>query len=80
MNSGYFPWYFSCVTENNKEDEFQFSHMFYQTKGTNSDFCNMLDPLIKKLNATAIARIKANLLLRTKNIKKFVFWPIQIQL
>ena len=71
MNSGYFPWYFSCVTENNKKDEFQFSHLFYQTGGVNSDFCDMLNPLIIKLNATAIARIKANLLLQTKNIKIF---------
>lgn len=71
IDDSYFPWYFSSVTYDNKKDEFQFSHIFYQTGGRNSNFCDILNPLTEKLGVTAIVRIKANLLFRTKNIKVF---------
>jgi len=66
MNSNNFPWYYSDFV-NDKHDpkeHFQFVHCFYD-KVINSDFFPLIEPLLHKLEVTAIVKIKANLLTKT---------------
>jgi len=66
MSGDNFPWYYNDYVNDNKDDKnhFQFIHGFYD-KVINSDFFPIVNPLLHKLEVTAIARIKANLLLKT---------------
>jgi hypothetical protein len=65
--TGFFPWFYSDnVNDNNDpKDQFQFCHQFYNMV-PNSQYFNLVKPIINKLNMTAVAKIKANLLLKTK--------------
>ena len=66
LNGSLFPWYYSpTVVAQNNDNQFQFCHMFYQNCKETSDFINVLNPVLYKLNPTALIRIKANLLLKT---------------
>jgi|TARA_R110000796_G_scaffold104978_3_gene214974 hypothetical protein len=69
-----FPWFYNDYVNDEDDDEenFQFTHLFY-SKLRNSDFFSLLEPLIKKLNMDSIARIKANLLVKTKTKQVFNF-------
>ena len=62
-----FPWFYNEYVNNinDPKDQFQFCHQFYNMVPTSENF-NLVKPLINKLNMTAIAKIKANLLLKTK--------------
>lgn len=58
-----FPWYFSKhKVKNNQNDIFnhQFVHMFFYDYTQKSDFFFLLIPILKKLNAKSIVKIKAN--------------------
>jgi hypothetical protein len=70
MLSTEFPWFFNNTVSNPKEviENFYFVHMFY-VKTINSSFYNILDPIIEKLDANALVRIKGNL---HPNINKFI--------
>ena len=46
----------------------QFVHIFYREDNFNTDYKELLRPILNKLNPTAIHRIKANLLTKTHNI------------
>ena len=66
-----FPWYF-CNTiagpNNSGLDQYQFTHTFFSlAKPFQSNYSNFLQPLLTKLNAKYILRIKANLRPRTAN-------------
>ena len=54
--------------EGQGEDKFMFCHLFYESPAPVSPFCEKLNPILDKLNAIAITRIKANLLTKTPNI------------
>ena len=66
-----FPWYMDKVLL--KEDglttkekyNFQFTHNFYENNLVQSNYFNLLKPLIDKINCLSIVRIKANLLTKT---------------
>jgi len=66
LNGENFPWYYNDFvnTKHDDKNHFQFTHGFYN-KVVNSDFFHLVEPLLHKLNMTAISRIKANLLLKT---------------
>ena len=63
-----FTWYF-CNTiagPNGGLDQYQFTHTFFSlSKPFQSDYSNFLQPLLFKLNAKYLLRIKANLRPRT---------------
>ena len=63
MESNNFPWYYYDykLTENDKLFDYQFSHVFYKDNKHNSDFFDVLNPLIDKLKPLSLIRIKANL-------------------
>jgi hypothetical protein len=65
----YFPWYYNPYVINEKIDNFfQFTHIFYSNYSIQSNYFNIISPLIKKINPKAILRIKANLLTKTDKI------------
>ena len=52
------------------EDDFQFVHMFwYPSKGVTSQDMSILNTLLNKINPRIIARIKANLNIRTNETR-----------
>ena len=57
-----FPWYFNNEISNRKEvvDGYYFTHMFFY-KTVYSSSCDMLNPILEKLEAKALIRIKGNL-------------------
>jgi hypothetical protein len=64
MMSESFPWYYLdgvVKKENNKKNQFQFSHLFYLDSLPTSNFFHILSPFFLKLNATALMKVKANL-------------------
>ena len=65
-----FPWFFKNTISDSREviDNYYFVHMFY-VKTITSNFYNILDPIIKKLDVNALVRIKGNL---HPNVNKFV--------
>jgi len=65
--SNNFSWYCDKILDEDKEN-FQFFHMFYENYRINSSHFEILLPILKKLNAKALVRIKANLLTRTSDI------------
>tara|TARA_R110000824_G_scaffold78780_1_gene198686 strand:- start:1404 stop:1916 length:513 start_codon:yes stop_codon:yes gene_type:complete len=66
MTGDDFPWYYHNYvnTKKDNKEHFQFGHSFYD-KVVYSNFFNLVEPLLHKLEVTAIARVKANLLLKT---------------
>ena len=63
MISKEMSWYFNpAVTFENQEDNhFYFTHMFYKEGLVNSAFYQGLGPLIAKINPKALIRVKGNL-------------------
>ena len=75
-----FPWFFNEKTsikymENQTffrddktdatENDYQFTHAFYQNFQITSNFFSIIDPLLIKINPSSIIRIKANLTTKT---------------
>jgi|TARA_Y100000015_G_scaffold37501_1_gene39490 hypothetical protein len=63
LESNNFPWYFYLHTANKTNDIFnyQFIHLFYRDDVPNSDYFDILKPLIKQINPISLIRVKANL-------------------
>ena len=63
LESDNFPWYFYLHTANKTNDIFnyQFIHLFYRDNAPNSEYFNILKPLIKQINPISLIRVKANL-------------------
>jgi hypothetical protein len=74
VESDMFPWYFNVVVlekDLNKKMlnkyNFQFTHTFFINEKINSDYINILETLINKINPSEIFRIKINNLPVSKN-------------
>lgn len=65
-----FAWYYNDFIshENKLDDEFYFTHIFFNSAGIRSHFYNALTPILNKLNIKKLLRIKANLYPRTETI------------
>ena len=63
LESYNFPWYFYSHTADKTDDIFnyQFIHLFYRDDVPNSDYFDILKPLIKQINPISLIRVKANL-------------------
>ncbi len=63
LESYNFPWYFYLNTADKTDDIFnyQFIHLFYRDNVPNSDYFDILKPLIKQINPISLIRVKANL-------------------
>ena len=65
-----FPWFYNdfVTSEKVKESNFYFTHLFYQQYHINSEYYDLVKPIVDILKPEAIIRIKANLYLQTKEI------------
>jgi len=63
MLGHYFPWHYNSMKTNDLSSlyNFQFTHLFYDNHRPNSNYFDLLTPLIDKINPASILRIKANL-------------------
>lgn len=66
-----FPWYYNSYVVNSGEDNFHFCHMIFQSQ--DMTVSNIFDyecirSLMRKINAKALIKMKANLTTRTENI------------
>ena len=63
-----FPWYLNEILNKKVEEEFQFTHTFYDNFVIKSDYFNYLNNILLILKPKALIRIKANLLTKTNEI------------
>jgi hypothetical protein len=69
MTNPEFPWFFGNRNFDLKSIfNQQFCHIFYRNYTINSNFFNLLNPLIEKLKPKALIRIKANMTLPSDKI------------
>jgi hypothetical protein len=77
LYSEHFPWYYNnyktTQAYENILNEFQFVHNFYGENMIKSNFFNILEPILKKINPLSILRIKANLNTVCSEIFNFSF-------
>ena len=81
MESRDFPWYYQntivydTIEEVNDPDVYQFVHLFFEVRngGICSNYYNITEPLVKKINAKVILRVKSNLLTKNENPKYFSY-------
>ncbi len=68
--SANFPYYFNEYVSKDKEitGHFYFTHTLYDNNFSNSQFVNYINPLLNKLNAFALRRIKINCYPKTENL------------
>ena len=64
------PWYYQTFKVHKDDSSQQFTHHFYANQRPNSDYFQILNPLLMKINALSLIRIKANLQLRDSSIKE----------
>lgn len=73
MDDSYLPWYFNDYVLSKKEDKgqaWQFTHTFYDNWRFRSDYVNSLAPLLDKINPKAWLRIKANLGIKSDEVRE----------
>jgi hypothetical protein len=70
MFSSNFSWYYNSkkTLEEDSDHNFQFVHIFYNNYSINSEYMQILNPVINKLNPLALVRIKANLTVKTNEV------------
>lgn len=68
-----FPWYYQNNKSNVNDNEFQFTHVFYNDNKENSSCLYILNELFKKIKLKTLIRVKLNLTTKRKKIKKFNF-------
>jgi hypothetical protein len=74
INNSDFPWFFSNgVSDINSDDGHYFFHIFYNTYEPRSDRCKIVEPILNKINPTALVKIKANFYPTTKEIVQHNF-------
>jgi hypothetical protein len=66
-----FPWFITRgIVNENIDKDYQFNHIFYTNFRINSDFFNLLEPILNVLKPTSLIRIKANLVPKESKITK----------
>ena len=74
MSSDMFPWFFNDYKtdfdlDDNGVFNYQFTHRFYfNSRVTSKYFDSLLNPILKKINAKALIRVKVNLYPRTDTL------------
>jgi hypothetical protein len=73
ISSDGFPWYYSpTIAKNSDNKRFYFSHMIYMNDKINSDYYNLITPILDFISVkeSQLLRIKVNCFVReTKNFK-----------
>lgn len=76
LSDSNFPWYYHSSVAYDHEDfgsfdnpyNFQFVHSFYNGFAPNSNFIDLMSPILEKMDIKALVKIKANLVTRTDRI------------
>ena len=71
LKANTFPWFMgNPTTYNLVEDRYNihFSHVFYTNFSVNSEYINLLEPLLQRLCPLALIRVKANITTNTAEI------------
>ena len=72
LMSNNFPWYYAKSQKRNDNDSSYLTHSFFHDKKINSDFFNILKPILNIMNPTTLINIRANLILnRRGNFSKY---------
>jgi|TARA_E500000318_G_C3498573_1_gene187430 hypothetical protein len=74
MLGPHFPWYYQDCSTHDKDNIAQLTHIFYNyelKQKANGNWIEILDPILKKLNAVALVRIKANLTFKISEKESF---------
>lgn len=70
MESPIFPWYYNDGVASEKDEDYYFTHIFYNNYTFQSSFSELIIlPLLEKIQPQSIIRIKGNLYPRTEKIK-----------
>ena len=70
-NLNHFSWFFQ---QNKSKDDglIQFTHVLYRDNTINSDFFDVINPLIEKLNVLSLIKVKINLQLRDSKLSESI--------
>jgi len=68
-----FPWFRSNGVNDRNDGNVQFIHIFYRNKTNNSNYMDIINPILELIDPAAVVRIKANLLTRADSIIKHGF-------
>lgn len=72
LNNNLFPWFKQDRKVYKNDGEVQFTHYFYDRFTFNSEFFKCLNPILNKINPSALLRIKANLSYKENSIRPFM--------
>ena len=68
LSSPFFPWFFSEGITMKEDGLYMFNHTFYTDSKINSNYFEILNPILNKINPFCLIRIKANLYVKTEKI------------
>jgi hypothetical protein len=80
--SNRFSWYYNNFVDYAPDEDvkvedylhnFQFTHLFYKNNSPASNYLEILDPILRKLNIVSLVRVKANLSTVSGNIEQHNF-------
>ena len=66
-----FPWYFQKGKVFDFDGNFQCTHLFFENNKINSNYFELLEPLLLKLNIKSLVRLKLNSTFKENTIKNF---------
>ena len=72
LKNNFFPWFKQDHKVYEDDKEVQFTHYFYNKFGFCSDFFKCLNPILDKINPSALVRIKANLSYKENTIRPYL--------
>ena len=71
LTNSFFPWYFNnTISHESLDDDFYFTHIFYNHRKVNSEYYENIKPILNLLKPRALMRIKANLYYRTPTLNE----------
>ena len=69
--SSEFPWYFQKEKVFENDGDYQHTHLFFDNNKINSNYFNIIEPFLSRLNIKSLVRIKLNLTFKESVFKKF---------
>ena len=73
FTSNEFPYYYNDFKVNENDGGNQFTHIFLREGVINSNYFDLLNPILEKLNAKSLYRIKLNMTIKQNKIKSYNF-------
>ena len=70
LTSDNFPWFIAKGVNNDDDNMRQMIHVFYRANLANSNYLDLLNPLLNKLMCASLIRVKANLVPKSELITR----------